>query len=259
MITIIDNEEMCIKISESFKYNTETPDKRPLSDYILDKTIEKFELYRRIFNVEKLEKITFIIYDNIEEYRNLYRKINNQEPPEYARGSFDPELNISYCTRNNNPIYGSSMWYHTLGINAHEAFHMYYRKYIYKNDRIVWFDEGLAQFLSGENDNWLFDEEKFKDVFIKYNELYTPINNLNERIQGNDNVPDDLIFQRQNVFEGYKISLLIIKYLIDKNGINYIFDILNDNEEIRRIGNNIIDEMIDYYKNKYNIINNMKK
>ena len=226
MITIIDNEEMCIKISKSFKNNTETPDKRPLSDYILDKTIEKFELYRRIFNVEKLD---------------------------------EPELNISYCTWNNNPIYGSSMWYHTLGMNAHEAFHMYYRKYIYKNDRIVWFDEGLAQFLSGENDNWLFDEEKFKDVFTKYNELYIPINNLNERIQGNDNVPDDLIFQRQNVFEGYKMSLLIIKYLIDKNGINYIFDILKDNEEIRKIGNNIIDEMIDYYKNKFNIVNSINK
>ena len=58
MVTIIDNDEMCIKLSESFKDNTKTPDKRPLSDYILDKTIEKFELYRRIFNVEKLpEKI----------------------------------------------------------------------------------------------------------------------------------------------------------------------------------------------------------
>ena len=55
------------------------------------------------------------------------------------------------------------------------------------------------------------------------------------------------------------MSLLIIKYLIDRNGINYIFDILKDNEEIRRIGNNIIDEMIEYYKNKFNIVNSMSK
>lgn len=222
MVTIIDNDEMCIKLSESFKDNTKTPDKRPLSDYILDKTIEKFE------------KITFVIYDNIEDYRDYYRKINNQEPPEYSRGAFNEKLNISYSTKNSNPIYNTPMWYHTLSINAHEAFHIYYRKYVYKNDRIVWFDEGFAQFFSGENDEWLFDDEKFKNAFIKYIESYIPIDNLNERI-----------FQRQNVFEGYKTSLFIIKYLFEKNGINYILEIIKDNEKIRNIGNSIIDEKVE--------------
>lgn len=259
MVTIIDNDEMCIKLSESFKYNTKTPDKRALSDYILDKTIEKFGLYRKIFNVEKLEKITFVIYDNIEDYRDYYRKINNQEPPEYSKGAFNEKLNISYSTKNSNPVYNTPMWYHTLSINAHEAFHIYYRKYVYKNDRIVWFDEGLAQFFSGENDEWLFDDEKFKNAFIKYIESYIPINNLNERIQGNSSVSDEIIFQRQNVFEGYKTSLFIIKYLFEKNGINYILEVIKDNEKIRNIGNSIIDEMVAFYKDKYDVKNEVKR
>lgn len=253
MITIIDNDEMCIKVSENFVTNTKTPDNRPLSDYILEKTIEKFDLYRNIFNVEKLEKISFIIYDDIEEYRKFYRELNKEEPPEYARGSFDEELNISYCVQHSNPMYNTSWWTHALSVNAHEAFHLYYKKYIYKEDRIVWFDEGMAQYLSGENDNWLFDENKFNEEFNKFINSYIPIDNLNERIQGNANISDDLIFQRENVFDGYKTSLFIIKYLVEKNGIDYVYKLMSDNDLIKNIGNNIIDDMINYYKIKYKL------
>ena len=112
---------------------------------------------------------------------------------------------------------------------------------------------------SGENDEWLFDDEKFKNAFFKYIESYIPIDNLNERIQGNSSVSNEIIFQRQNVFEGYKTSLFIIKYLFEKNGINYILEILKDNEKIRNIGNSIIDEMVSFYKDKYDVKNEVKR
>lgn len=82
---------------------------------------------------------------------------------------------------------------------------------------------------------------------------------MNERIQGNSSVSNEIIFQRQNVFEGYKTSLFIIKYLFEKNGINYILEILKDNEKIRNIGNSIIDEMVSFYKDKYDVKNEVKR
>lgn len=82
---------------------------------------------------------------------------------------------------------------------------------------------------------------------------------MNERIQGNSSVSDEIIFQRQNVFEGYKTSLFIIKYLFEKNGINYILEIIKDNEKIRNIGNSIIDEMVSFYKDKYDVKNEVKR
>lgn len=82
---------------------------------------------------------------------------------------------------------------------------------------------------------------------------------MNERIQGNSSVSDEIIFQRQNVFEGYKTSLFIIKYLFEKNGINYILEVIKDNEKIRNIGNSIIDEMVAFYKDKYDVKNEVKR
>lgn len=255
MITIIDNDEMCIKVSESFVTNTKTPGNKSLSDYILNQTTEKFELYKKIFNVEKLEKITFVLFDNIEDYKKYYRQLNKKEPPEYSKGAFDPINNLSYSVQHSNSMYNTSWWMHAVCVNAHEAFHIYYKKYIYNDDRIIWFDEGMAQFLSGENDNWINNEEIYKETFINFMESYKPIYNLNERIQGNYDISDDLIFQRKGVFEGYKASLMIIKYLVEINGYEYIFKLLKNNEHIREIGNNILDEMIMYYKNKYNFNN----
>ena len=253
MITIINNDEMKISVSKSFTENDDTPDKRSLSDYILEKTKERFDFYRELFNKEKLDKIEFMLFDNYEEWKEFYTSRNHREPPEYSRGCFESENNLCYSVQKSGVLYSTPLWFHTISINAHEAFHIYYKKYIYKDDRVVWFDEGLAQYLSGEDDLWINNEEKLKKVFLEFYQNYKEINNLNDRIQGNNSIPDDLIFSRKGVFEGYKMSLLAIKYLDLKYGISYIKELMKYNKEIRELGTTIIDDMIEYYKERFNI------
>lgn len=253
MITIINNDEMKISVSKSFTENDDTPDKRSLSDYILEKTKERFDFYRELFNKEKLDKIEFMLFDNYEEWKEFYTSRNHREPPEYSRGCFESENNLCYSVQKSGVLYSTPLWFHTISTNAHEAFHIYYKKYIYKDDRVVWFDEGLAQYLSGEDDLWINNEEKLKKVFLEFYQNYKEINNLNDRIQGNNSIPDDLIFSRKGVFEGYKMSLLAIKYLDLKYGISYIKELMKYNKEIRELGTTIIDDMIKYYKERFNI------
>lgn len=253
MITIINNDEMKISVSKSFTENDDTPDKRSLSDYILEKTKERFDFYRELFNKEKLDKIEFMLFDNYEEWKEFYTSRNHREPPEYSRGCFESENNLCYSVQKSGVLYSTPLWFHTISTNAHEAFHIYYKKYIYKDDRVVWFDEGLAQYLSGEDDLWINNEEKLKKVFLEFYQNYKEINNLNDRIQGNNSIPDDLIFSRKGVFEGYKMSLLAIKYLDSKYGISYIKELMKYNKEIRELGTTIIDDMIEYYKERFNI------
>ena len=98
MITIINNDEMKISVSKSFTENDDTPDKRSLSDYILEKTKEKLQFFRELFNIEKLDKIEFILFDDYDEWKKYYVSRNHREPPEYSRGSFESENR--YCAYN---------------------------------------------------------------------------------------------------------------------------------------------------------------
>ena len=72
-------------------------------------------------------------------------------------------------------------------------------------------------------------------------------------MQGNSSVSDELIFSRKGVFDGYRMSLLAIKYLDSKYGISYIKELMKDNKRIRELGTTIIDDMIKYYKERFNI------
>lgn len=261
MKVLIDNEEIRISLSEEFIKSNTFLDGKSLGDFILENTLEKFKLYRKIFNVDKLEKIYFEIYDVVTEkdvWKDRYISFYGKNPPEYSLGFFEPDCNLSCTCVHANAAYGTSWWNSAVYTNAHEAFHLYYRKYIYGFDRITWFDEGMAEYLSGENDYWLNDEEKFKERFIYFLEHYVPIDNLNERIQGNSTVSDKEIFQRKDVFNGYLASVLIIKYLSDSYGEDYLFNLMRDNQKIREVGSNVLPEMIDYFRRKFRIIDSKK-
>ncbi len=253
MKELINNNEMKIMMSERLANDTHNPNNEKLGELVLKKTIDKFNLYRKIFNVDKLEKVEFIIFDKQEEYREFYRKLNKKELPEYAKGSFEPKINLSYSYQQGIPLYKSSLWYNFIANPSHEAFHLYYKKYIYKDERIVWFDEGLAQYFSGERDMYLESEEKLRELFTNFKDSYKPISNLNERIQGNNDISDDLIFERKNVFSGYNVSFLIIKYIVDNYGEEYLITLMKDNNKIRTLGNTAINDMLEYYTNKYNL------
>ena len=261
MKVLIDNEEIRISLSKEFIKPNTFLNGKSLGDFILENTLEKFKLYRKIFNVDKLEKIYFEIYDVVTEkddWKDRYVKFYGKNPPEYSLGFFEPDCNLSCTCVHANAAYRTSWWNSAVYTNAHEAFHLYYRKYIYGFDRIVWFDERMAKYLSGENDYWLIDEEKVKERFIYFLEHYVPIDNLNERIQGNSMVSDKEIFQRKDIFNGYLASILIIKFIVDSYGEGYLFGLMRDNYKIREFGNTALNDMIIYFKEKYNIQNSKK-
>ena len=243
MITIFDDQDACINISESLM------DQKEL---IISKLKERLDFYKKIFNQEELDKLTYIMFDDLETYRNTMLSKYNHECPEYSRGMFSTKAKASFVCITPEIRQDKFKFYKMLLSNAHEAFHYYYKKYIYQQpeNRVVWFDEGLAQYFSGEHE-FLVDEE-LKKYFDKWNNEYKPINNLNERIQGRSDVPDELIFKREGVFNGYNTSYLIVRYLVETKGEEYIIDLMKDRDRIIELGNsNIIDEMKEYYLKKF--------
>ena len=119
-------------------------------------------------------------------------------------------------------------------------------KYILKNDyskRIVWYDEGMAQFMSGEKDI-IVDKDDFKKFYLRVKENTKEIPNLNTLEHGNSFCNDK--------YNGYDLSYLCIKYLNDILNSKEFIKLMSDFSSIKKYGNDIVAKMFAYYDAKCN-------
>lgn len=92
-------------------------------------------------------------------------------------------------------------------------------------------------FFSGECDENMTNN--FMNWYDKVKSSTKIIPNLNELTHGNKFETDE--------YSGYKLSLLAVKYLFDKFGIDEFKKILNDYEKIMNYGENIIENAFQFY------------
>ena len=209
---------------------------------LIDKTVEvlnkKIKEYENIFNITIKDKIVINYFDNLEEFREFIYEIRGERNslPAYAKGTYDKGMINAYIDINlfDKKIYNAS----------HELFHILYLKHILNGDlrnRIVWYDEGMAQFMSGEKD-YLKDEKEFKEFYIQAKQRNKIIPNLNELWHGNS-------FYNDN-YNGYQLSYLSIRYLYEALSEKEFYSLLFDIEKVKEIGCDIAEKAIKYFENK---------
>lgn len=232
------NKAYILNAPQSLKY---------ITDNMHDILNDKIEQYKKIFKIKQLNPIQINYFDNIGEFRNFIYKIRGEKEslPEYATGTYDNGM-INAFIKPNIDI-NSNDYKIKLYLANHELFHILYMQYILKNDyqkRIVWYDEGMAQFLSGEMDE-LLDIEKFKKFYLKVKNNTLVIPNLNEIEHGTS-------FCNNN-YNGYDLSYLCIRYLREIMTNEEFQDLMSNFSKIKEYGINIIENMFAYYDS---IINN---
>ena len=232
------NKAYILNAPQSLKY---------ITDNMHDILNDKIEQYKKIFKIKQLNPIQINYFDNLEEFRNFIYKIRGEKEslPEYATGTYDNGM-INAFIKPNIDI-NSNDYKIKLYLANHELFHILYMQYILKNDyqkRIVWYDEGMAQFLSGEMDE-LLDIEKFKKFYLKVKNNTLVIPNLNEIEHGTS-------FCNNN-YNGYDLSYLCIRYLREIMTNEKFQDLMSNFSKIKEYGINIIENMFAYYDS---IINN---
>ena len=195
---------------------------------LIDKTVEvlnkKIKEYENIFNINIKDKIVINYFDKLEEFREFIYGIRGEKNslPAYAKRTYDNGMTNAYIDINllEKKIYNAS----------HELFHILYLKHILKGDlrnRIVWYDEGMAQFMSGEKD-YLKDEKEFKEFYIQAKQRNRIIPNLNELWHGNS-------FYNDN-YNGYQLSYLSIRYLYEGLSEKEFYSLLFDIEKVKEVG-----------------------
>ncbi len=153
--------------------------------------------------------------------------------PKYAKATYDSGMINAYIEPDKQ--------LESLHKPSHELFHILYMKYILKGDyskRIVWYDEGMAQFMSGEKDK-VSDEDTFKKFFLRVKENTKAIPNLNDLKHGNSFCNDK--------YNGYDLSYLSIKYLNDILTSEEFLKLMSDFSSIQKYGNDIVTKMFSYY------------
>ena len=201
---------------------------------LLDKKIIEY----RLFFVSPIsDQIVVNYFDTVEKFREFIYEIRGERDslPEYARGTYDNGM-VNACV---NPKFQLKRLYTA----SHELFHILYMKYILDNDyskRIVWYDEGMAQFMSGEKDS--LTDDAFKDFYLNVRGKTKVIPQMNSLEHGNS-------FVNEN-YNGYDLSYLSIKYLSEVLSADQFKDLMADFSKISQLGDGLIQKMFSYYDAK---------
>ena len=198
----------------------------------------KIDEYKQLFNIQFNEQIIVNYFDDLEKFREFIYEIRGERKslPKYAKGTYDNGMINAYIEPDSQlkRLYTSS----------HELFHILYMKYILKGDyskRIVWYDEGMAQFMSGEKEQYN-NEKDFKKFYLRVRETTKEIPNLNDLKHGNSFCNDK--------YNGYDLSYLSIKYLNEVLNPERFVELMSDFSNIKKYGNGIVTKMFDFYDEK---------
>lgn len=230
---------------ECLEYKLYSPDSlKYITDNMHKILIAKIKEYKNLFNVDKFEQLQINYFDDLEKFREFIYELRGEREtlPKYATGTFDNDMINAYIP--NNLDKNSSKYKSNLYMASHELFHIMYRKIILNgaySKRIVWYDEGMAQFMSGELD-YLLNAREFKNYYIKVKENTKLLLDLNSLKHGQSFCNND--------YNGYDLSYLAIRYLNDTLSIDEFKNLMFNFSLIKNYGEIILSEMFKYYDKK---------
>lgn len=229
-----ENDKLVLYAPDSLNY---------ITGEMINKTIEKLPDIYNFFGINNFRKLQINLFDDLEKFRNFVLSMRDDKNslPEYAKGTYDNGMVNTYV--HPRIVKGSELYKQKIFSPSHELVHILYWELILKDNyakRIVWLDEGLAQYLSGQKDD-LQDVDNFKTYYLETINSTKILPNLNIINHNQGFVTED--------YNGYNLSYLCVKYLFDTKSIEEIRKIVYSYEESIKIGNTILEEMFDYYKN----------
>lgn len=213
-----------------------------IKEDIMNYLLEKKAFLLNFFGLTSFKRIPINLFNNREIYIEFTKQF--YEPAPYSRGNFtNGMINYSY------DINAISRLKRTL---IHELIHLFYQSiWKEKYDRVLWLDEGLAQYLSGEKNLLESNNERFKAWYlnriIRYDKEIPPIDFLKEHGSSYGKFVDS----ESNKYNGYDLSYLMVRYIIEH--YNDIIALLNDVQKIRDLEFHIMKDCINYYNDFFQV------
>ncbi|MDE6141226.1 MAG: hypothetical protein K2G03_01345 [Bacilli bacterium] len=216
-------------------------------DYIADNFDSRLEEILNFLEIPEFIDygLKIYLYSTKESYKEYVKSQGGQEI-EYGLGSFEEKCINRVITETDLSKFSKT---HLLNKIMHECVHLLYFVFYQLKDeesRVIWFDEGLACNLSGEMGDCR-DLDKFKSFYLK--------NIVNRHL----NIPKieyllkhgtkygEFKDAENNLYDGYYISYVIVRYLLEVLPKDRLFNLLGNFEEIMAKGEKYLNEAIKYY------------
>ncbi len=225
-------------------------------DYIADNFDERLEDILTFLEIPEFIDygLKIYLYNSKESYSEY---VNSQcaETISYGLGSFEEKM-VSRVITEEDLQKCSKM--HLLNYILHECVHLLYFVFYQLKDRdarVVWFDEGLAYNLSGQMSDCR-DLDKFKSFYLKNivnKHLEIPkieylLHHGNKHGEFNDN--------ETHLYDGYNISYVIVRYLLEVLPKDRLFNLLGNYEVIMANGEKYLNDAIKYYDTLFSVSDN---
>lgn len=186
------------------------------------------------FNCREIELPFHIyIYDSIEELVNGLRERGFKKEPDYICACHKDEDNsLNFFEPKDNPNENEWSKEEYKNVIFHELIHGI--QFTLFGSTPEWLNEGIAKYLDGtysKGIKWLLDN------YINNN----PIPNQ-EEIENEFGMHE---------YDSYDYSYLMVSYLIDENGKDYLIELLKDKEKLNNEKEGLLNRSIDYYNTKY--------
>ncbi len=186
------------------------------------------------FGLSQFRKTEINLFDNQEQFRSFIQQLRWKESkiPDYCQGTYD-DMMVN-CFIDPDKIlesyqFGSARIFH-------EYLHILYS--FITDQRVVWFDEGLALNLSGEM-NFLQEEEAFKNWLMKEISWKEIPNNMNHFTHENSSFSN-----------GYAYSYLAVRYLLETQPKEAMQEMVKNSQEVIKFGKTVLPAALDYYNNQ---------
>ena len=165
------------------------------------------------------------------------KSIQNQNKviPSYCRATFDKGM-INILVENLNE---ENLMKNVCTI-FHELVHIINKEKFY-DKRVLWFDEGLAQNLSGEMSGITSKQIKI---------IVDNLNDLNQFSLSSLEHGDSFVNEKYN---GYEICYLCVRYLIDTMNHKEFLKLLKSSKSQELVGKELLSKVIIFYNNQYNL------
>ena len=206
---------------------------------ILTKLSKSKRELQELYGVEDIPQIKVNIFYSKTDYSRYRTERGDKDIPKYSLSDHKGE-EIDICTSTTSTSVLITKIIHQL------AHYMYGKS---NNPKRRWIDEGIAQNVSGEFS--LFDYEKYYNRFRSWY-LYQ-IANIVHQIPHIETLEKTGEQFANEIYNGFDLSYLIIKYLKTMYTKEELKEILKDESRIEKISKYVLIDAINYYNKVFNI------